>query len=160
MIQHALMSDAAQIPRNIVKGIKYIVPEERLASLSGFPSPDALRPKASLEAARIPRENQHCRAAMACAKRELAEATSAELAEATSAAENSEDTFPMSYREENGQVILTMSREDYNLLLIYLGDAAGHHFDTGPQAKPSWEFLKRLNSGNPNYTPYQVNSEK
>jgi hypothetical protein len=63
----------------------------------------------------------------------------------------------MSYREENGQVILSMSREDFQMLLLYLGYA------TGGAVKYHWtpparmlEFLNRINEGNPHYTPYQV----
>jgi hypothetical protein len=58
----------------------------------------------------------------------------------------------MSYSERDGQVILTMSREDYDALHYELLDAA-----TTPAHKQRvcglWD---RLNSGNPNYTPYQV----
>jgi hypothetical protein len=67
----------------------------------------------------------------------------------------------MSYREENGQVILSMSREDYDALLIRLGIAAGWASDD-PQL--FWEHIKllnRLNEGNPHYTPYyQVEAKK
>ena len=57
----------------------------------------------------------------------------------------------MSYREENGQVVLTMSRVDFEWLLIILGSATanfGVNRITG--------LCDRLNEGNPNYTPYQV----
>ena len=47
----------------------------------------------------------------------------------------------MSYSEENGQVTLTISREDYDCLLMCLGSAA-------------LELVNRLNQGNPNYRPY------
>jgi len=58
------------------------------------------------------------------------------------------------YREENDQVILTMSREDYQLMLMLLGaGAAGARIVSG---KKALEFLNRLNQGNPHYTPYQV----
>ncbi len=56
----------------------------------------------------------------------------------------------MSYREENGQVILTMSREDWQNLLITLGYAAEY--------RECYALLNRLNEGNPNYIPYQVSS--
>ncbi|MGH9505264.1 MAG: hypothetical protein ACRD20_20615 [Terriglobales bacterium] len=61
----------------------------------------------------------------------------------------------MSYSESNGQVILTMSKEDYELLTRMLG--------AGSIAVPfdrSLPFLTRLNSGNPNYPPYQVEAKK
>lgn len=57
----------------------------------------------------------------------------------------------MSYREENGQVILTMTREDYELVcdeLDYAVDReAGHRLA---------RLMNRLNQGNPNYRPYRL----
>jgi len=59
----------------------------------------------------------------------------------------------MSYREENGQVVLTMSREDYELILIAIGAFTGLNLF---QKGRLFAFMNRLNEGNPNYTPYQV----
>lgn len=64
----------------------------------------------------------------------------------------------MSYSEENGQVVLRMSREDYQTLLISLGYTMGGSFWV--ERKHALEFLNRLNSGNPHYTPYQVEEKK
>jgi hypothetical protein len=71
----------------------------------------------------------------------------------------------MSYREENGQVVLTMSREDFNLLLMMLGTATAATVPDGvlksvpilvyPRSR-SLALLNRLNEGNPNYTPYEL----
>jgi hypothetical protein len=61
----------------------------------------------------------------------------------------------MSYSEENGQVILRMSREDYDQLIYGLGLLLGKSF-FGGDPKALIAFMNRLNSGNPNYTPYQV----
>ncbi len=69
----------------------------------------------------------------------------------------------MSYREENDSVILTMSREDYERLLMRLGMAAGHLSREGythAQWQAELAFMNRLNQGNPNYTPYQVEKKK
>jgi hypothetical protein len=64
----------------------------------------------------------------------------------------------VSYREENGQVILTMSREDYQLVLMLLGaGVAGEHVVSW---KKACMLLNRLNEGNPNYTPYQVETKQ
>jgi hypothetical protein len=64
----------------------------------------------------------------------------------------------MAYSEQNGQVVLTMSREDYQLVLMLLGaGVAGEHILTWAKA---CQLLNRLNSGNPNYTPYQVEAKK
>lgn len=63
----------------------------------------------------------------------------------------------MSYSEENGQVVLRMSREDYEMLIFRLGMAAGYEAkcggDTGQALKRSLDLMNRLNSGNPNYRP-------
>lgn len=61
----------------------------------------------------------------------------------------------MSYREENGQVILTMSPNDWRYLLLVLGYAMGY-FEVAENRQILLSFLNRLNEGNPNYTPYQV----
>ena len=61
----------------------------------------------------------------------------------------------MSYSEENGQVVLKMSREDYSDLTRYAGYAA-----CGYRRKKARVLLNRLNSGNPHYTPYQVEAKK
>jgi hypothetical protein len=61
----------------------------------------------------------------------------------------------MSYREENGQVILTLTRDDYDLMLLMLGaGSVAVSFDR------SLPFLNRLNEGNPHYTPYQAPEKK
>jgi hypothetical protein len=63
----------------------------------------------------------------------------------------------MSYHEENGQVVLTMSTEDFQMLLIVLGYATGGAIEenwTSPRRM--FELTNRLNEGNPHYTPYQV----
>jgi len=62
----------------------------------------------------------------------------------------------MSYREQDGQVILTMSLDDYQWLLFALGAATAARY-----SHPDWKermlgLMNRLNEGNPNYTPYQV----
>jgi hypothetical protein len=61
------------------------------------------------------------------------------------------------YSEQNGQVTLTMSREDYEQLLEVFGIAtvAGTHAKWQLNVKVA-ELLNRLNQGNPNYKPYQV----
>ena len=67
----------------------------------------------------------------------------------------------MAYREESDQVVLTMSREDYQLLLMVLGYATGGAIkDAWTPASRMFELTNRLNSGNPNYTPYQVGEKK
>jgi hypothetical protein len=60
----------------------------------------------------------------------------------------------MSYSEQNGQVILTMSREDYQRLLQVFAFATV--MPTGGVNFVVVNLLNRLNEGNPDYTPYQV----
>jgi hypothetical protein len=63
----------------------------------------------------------------------------------------------MSYREEDGKVVLTMSREDYELL-VTLSGAGIARLRVIPEfhTEGCLMMLNRLNQGNPNYTPYQV----
>lgn len=65
----------------------------------------------------------------------------------------------MSYSEENGQVGLTMSREDYDIVLMALGAFTALTWDKHKGAR-MLDLVNRLNSGNPNYTPYQVEERK
>lgn len=65
----------------------------------------------------------------------------------------------MSYREEHGQVILTMSREDYQMLLIVLGYAIGGAIkEQWTPAEEIFELTNRINEGNPNFRPYELSS--
>jgi hypothetical protein len=63
----------------------------------------------------------------------------------------------MPYSEENGQVVLRMSQEDYELLLMTLGAGMGSRIF---EPTRMLAFVNRLNEGNPNYTPYQVPEKK
>lgn len=60
----------------------------------------------------------------------------------------------MSYSEQDGKVILTLSREDYELLLIALEAATGLALRDGQPSIPWLELVNRINEGNPNYAPY------
>jgi hypothetical protein len=63
----------------------------------------------------------------------------------------------MSYSEKDNQVILTMSREDYQLVLMMIRSCHGWK-NAGDllDRLNAGDLLARLNSGNPHYTPYQV----
>jgi hypothetical protein len=63
----------------------------------------------------------------------------------------------VSYHEENGQVILTMSREDYNRLLQVF--ALATVIPTGGVNTAVVYLLDRLNEGNQDYTPYLVKAK-
>ena len=67
----------------------------------------------------------------------------------------------MSYSESEGQVILSMSREDYQMLLMALAyatfGAIKEHWT--PESR-MFELVNRLNQGNPNYMPYQTGESK
>lgn len=59
------------------------------------------------------------------------------------------------YREEDGVVVLRMTRDDYEGLLVALGFALGA---SGPASALRVQILglvNRLNAGNPNFTPYE-----
>ena len=58
----------------------------------------------------------------------------------------------MSYSEQDGQVTLTMSQEDYEKVMIRLGMAAAE----AESLAEEFALVNRLNQGNPNYTPHQV----
>lgn len=68
----------------------------------------------------------------------------------------------MSYSEKDNLVILTMSREDYEKVLMCLGSAVGAAiFGRSPlEANTVFELTNRLNAGNPHYTPYQVETKR
>jgi len=66
----------------------------------------------------------------------------------------------MSYSEENGQVVLRMTREDYSAVMCELDlNLSGCHPE-GLIAERLRDLRDRLNEGNPNYTPYQVEAKK
>ena len=71
----------------------------------------------------------------------------------------------MSYSEKDGQVVLTMSREDYDLLLVVFAAATKlsligpmGNLIVGPDEIIG--LLNRLNQGNPEYRPYQIEAKK
>lgn len=66
----------------------------------------------------------------------------------------------MSYSEENGQVMLRMSRPHFMNLLMFLGIAAGALGPESPMFSRLFNLQNVLNEGNPNYTPYQVPEKK
>jgi hypothetical protein len=68
----------------------------------------------------------------------------------------------MSYHQQNGQVILTMSREDYDWLLFRLGKATnypGRPKVAGRTLRQDKEFLNRLHEGNPDYVAFDLDSD-
>ena len=67
----------------------------------------------------------------------------------------------MPYSEQDGQVVLTMSKGDYDFLMFNLGACvAAQKIHRGSILGRLQDMVDRLNSGNPNYTPYQVEPEK
>jgi hypothetical protein len=70
----------------------------------------------------------------------------------------------MSYSEENGEVVLRMNWMDYETLLTVFAMATTMSLK-GPSGNTILgpdriiPMVDRLNSGNPNYTPYQVESD-
>jgi hypothetical protein len=66
----------------------------------------------------------------------------------------------MSYSERDGQVILTMSREDYDIVLMALGAFTAMTWNKTTDKGRMFVLLNDLNSGKPNYTPYQVEAHE
>lgn len=68
----------------------------------------------------------------------------------------------MSYCEENGQVVLTMSLDDWQLLMVTFGYAIGAMTTNNDRNSRDTclRLLNRLNEGNGRYKPYQVGAEK
>jgi len=70
----------------------------------------------------------------------------------------------VSYREENGLVILTMSRDDYERLLFRLGMHCGNAIRMGSDWRLTMveelSLMNRLNEGNPHYAPYSTGDSK
>lgn len=63
----------------------------------------------------------------------------------------------MSYREENGQVVLTMSKDQFNQLIKMTAAATVHFW---PDTMWILRLMNHFNEGNPHYTPYQVEAKK
>jgi hypothetical protein len=63
----------------------------------------------------------------------------------------------MGYAETaNGSVVLTMTRDDYEFLLLAIGyyiGALSNEKDWPAQAKRLFQLANRLNAGNPRWTP-------
>lgn len=65
------------------------------------------------------------------------------------------------YTEDNeGRVILTISHEDYNTLLLCLGFAAGSAMKETqlPMAHAFLKLANSINVGNPDWTPYETST--
>lgn len=65
-------------------------------------------------------------------------------------------------RTPSGEVVLTMTDTDYDMLLIVLGIAYGWTSQHGDlRMRDSFLALtNRINTGNPDYTPYTLSNEK
>jgi len=67
----------------------------------------------------------------------------------------------MTYTEKGDEVILVMSRTDYNILLMMLGCATAVPRGQGdyPTFCMFLDLVNRMNAGNPRFTPYDIPSE-
>ncbi len=66
------------------------------------------------------------------------------------------------YRDlDDGNVQLTLSRDDFQQLMFFLGVAAGSLARDGEkqQGRLVFALLNRMNEGNPLYRPYQLPGE-
>lgn len=60
----------------------------------------------------------------------------------------------MTYQADGETVTLTMSREDYNFLLMALGMATG--IASRDQMWNIVSLVNQMNVGNPDFTPYEI----
>lgn len=64
----------------------------------------------------------------------------------------------MGYKETDDVITLTMSREDYERLLMAIGIATGWQSREGQRIRDWLEFVNRINVGNLRFVPYSVDS--
>jgi hypothetical protein len=62
----------------------------------------------------------------------------------------------VSYREENGQVIITMSPQDFDTLSMALGALMILRMENRAEVQRLFELVNRVHDGKPGFTPYQV----
>jgi hypothetical protein len=69
--------------------------------------------------------------------------------------------FSMTYKREGDNVTIQMSQDDFSNLLLMVGYAAGAARREGDvKAFYRWiEFANDLNTGNPNFRPYEIPPE-
>jgi hypothetical protein len=66
----------------------------------------------------------------------------------------------MSFEECDGQVVLTMSKSEHSTLLLTLGMGIAALNPEHPMLSRVFNLLNTLNSGKPNYRPYQTGEKK
>jgi hypothetical protein len=62
-------------------------------------------------------------------------------------------------KNANGDVVLTMSLDDWDKLLLSMGHALSTRIPYSPDFKQELALMNRLCAGNPNWTPYDVEKE-
>ena len=65
----------------------------------------------------------------------------------------------MTYTRQGDQITLEMSIEDYETLLFIVGTAAGAIYNNRERFWRWIDFTNRLNTGNPNFAPYEIPDE-
>jgi hypothetical protein len=61
------------------------------------------------------------------------------------------------YQEQDNHVIITMTYDEWNSLLMLMGVAYGHCLSSIPEMLPIvLRLIDSMNEGNPRYTPYGV----
>lgn len=64
------------------------------------------------------------------------------------------------HTETNSTVRITLTRDEFDLLLLSLGIAAGMASEDNPKLFRSiFRLVNAINDGNPNFTPYQIDPE-
>ena len=67
----------------------------------------------------------------------------------------------MSYQKTEAGVVITLTDEQYDELLLMLGYATGAMSNDDPNGWPLYRalrFVNEINDGNPNWMPYEVKS--
>lgn len=71
-------------------------------------------------------------------------------------AESNGGSMTMGYKYESGNVVLTMTHDDYQRLILCLGMAAGQQTGDGRNFRAALALADRLSAGNPHWTPYDI----
>jgi len=63
-------------------------------------------------------------------------------------------------RRENGRrVVIDISEEEFDVLMIALGIAAGSRIGQRESAREIFRLVNTINEGNPDFTPYEISDD-
>lgn len=70
-----------------------------------------------------------------------------------------ESQIPEGFSRRGDRVVLNMSRDDWDRLLMMMGFAMRVMLGRGDNPDGILALVNRLNQGNPNFTPYEITPE-